>query len=101
MEPKYKNERWTKVLKIGEMDASNVFIVLIKEDHEYHLADPLPPKKTKKEPWALLFDPEKLVKDHGTLETKDFKLSKDELWKHATTCSQIRAQIRAKALFAE
>ena len=61
-------------------------------------ADPLPPRKTQKKPWELLYDPDLLLEEHKELLVSDFSLSEEELKKWALTCTKLRASFREAAV---
>lgn len=60
------------MIKIGVATLLDIRLPLLQADFEEMQADPLPPKKSKKKAWALLFDPDLLVEDHGELTSAAF-----------------------------
>ena len=60
--------------------------------------DPLAPRKAQKNAWALLYDPELLLEEHGPLLIDDYRLSEEQLKGYASLCSRIRSGFRDKAL---
>ena len=59
-EPKFKNQRWTRVIQIGVTAASQITLSSLQEDWDELQAEPLPPRKNQSKPWRLLFDPDLL-----------------------------------------
>ena len=51
-----------------------ISLILLVDALEENRLDPLPSPKSKKKHWALLFDPEKLVEEHGELLIHEFIL---------------------------
>ena len=59
-EPKFKNQRWSRVIQIGVTAASQICLPSLQEDWDELQQSPLPPRKTQSKPWRLLFDPDLL-----------------------------------------
>jgi hypothetical protein len=100
-EQKYKNERWTKIIKIEDAIHSQINIFLLKEEQEELESEPLKPFKARKQPWSLLFDPEKLVKGEKELKLENFQLTEHKLKEYAILCSILRQQIRDQAVIVD
>ena len=56
--PKYTNEKWSQLIAIGRTNASEISLVRLADALEENLMDPLPARKSKRKPWAIVFDPE-------------------------------------------
>ena len=59
-EPKFKNQRWTRVIQIGVTAASQISLPSLQEDWDELQAEPLQSRKAQSKPWRLLFDPDLL-----------------------------------------
>ena len=59
-EPKFKNQKWTRVIQIGVTAASQIRLSCLQEDWDELQAEPLNPRKQQSQPWRLLFDPDLL-----------------------------------------
>ena len=73
--PNFKNNKWTKLITIGESAASSIHLHLLQSDFEKMRGDPLKQPKASKKPWELLFDPDLLEQQHEELLMDNFKLS--------------------------
>ena len=82
------------MLEIGVATPSSTSLCLLNDELNMLEADPLPPRKAQKKPWALLYDPELLLEEHGPLHTEDYRLNEEEMYEWATLCTMIRATFR-------
>ena len=78
------------MIKISDEMHSQIHLYKLKEDYDNLLEQPLKPRKGKKKPWQLTYDPEILEKEHGKLLMADFTLTNNQLKKQAVECSNLR-----------
>ena len=82
------------MLEIGVATPSSTSLCLLREELDVLEMDPLQPRKAQKKPWALIYDPELLLEEHGPLHIEDYRLSEEEMYKWATLCTTLRASFR-------